>query len=110
LEFEVADIKPVDPNARPTGPVQFGVSPGGRVTLPGQVLSLRVLVALAWNLPTNSNTQMIGAPKWTHGQLNIVRPSCAAGHRTITEGVRPDTIAGVRSARPISTTHSFPVN
>ncbi|HEV8393544.1 MAG TPA: TIGR03435 family protein [Vicinamibacterales bacterium] len=64
MEFEVADIKPVDPNARLTGPVQVGVSPGGRVNLPGQFFSLRTLVGLAWNLPTNVNTQIVGAPKW----------------------------------------------
>jgi len=64
LEFEVADIKPVDPNVPLTGPIQFGVSPGGRVNLPGRVLSLKALVALAWNLPGNTNGEIIGAPKW----------------------------------------------
>jgi uncharacterized protein (TIGR03435 family) len=64
MEFEVADIKPVDPDARPTGPVQFGVLPGGRVNLPGQFLSLKTLIALAWNIRTNANLQIIGAPKW----------------------------------------------
>lgn len=64
VEFEVAEIKPVDPDARLTGGVQFGVLPGGRVNLPGQVLTLRTLVGLAWNIPTNSNTPIIGAPKW----------------------------------------------
>jgi uncharacterized protein (TIGR03435 family) len=62
LEFEVADVKPVDPNVRRTGPVQFGVAPGGRVNLPG--LPLRLLVGLAWNIPTNPNTPIVGAPKW----------------------------------------------
>ncbi len=64
MEFEVADIKPVAPDARPTGPVQFGVSPGGRVNLPGQILPLRAVIALAWNLPGNANGPIIGAPKW----------------------------------------------
>jgi uncharacterized protein (TIGR03435 family) len=65
MEFEVADVKPVDPNARRTsGPIQFGVSPGGRVNLPGQFFSLKTLVGLAWNIPTNVNTPIIGAPKW----------------------------------------------
>jgi len=64
MEFEVADLKPVDPNAPLTGPVQFGVSPGGRVNLPGRFFSLRTLIGLAWNLPTNANTPFIGAPKW----------------------------------------------
>ena len=64
MEFEVAEIKPVDPNARLTGAIQFGVSPGGRVNLPGQAFPLRTLVGLAWNISTNSNVQIIGAPKW----------------------------------------------
>lgn len=64
LEFEVADLKPVDPNAPLTGPIQFGVSPGGRVNLPGRVLSLKALIALAWDLPGNTNGPIIGAPKW----------------------------------------------
>jgi uncharacterized protein (TIGR03435 family) len=64
MEFEVADLKPVDPNVPLTGPVQFGVSPGGRVNLPGRFLSLKALVALAWNIPGNTNDEIIGAPKW----------------------------------------------
>ena len=64
MAFEVADIKPVDPNAPMTGPIQFGVSPGGRVNLPGRFLSLKSLIALAWNIPGSTNGQIIGAPKW----------------------------------------------
>jgi len=64
MEFEVADLKPVDPNAPMTGPVQFGVLPGGRVNLPGRFLSLKALIALAWNIPGNTNGQIIGAPNW----------------------------------------------
>ena len=67
MEFEVADIKPVDPDARLTGPVQFGVLPGGRVNLPGQMLPLKTVIGLAWTLPasaTMTNGRIIGAPKW----------------------------------------------
>ena len=46
----------------PNGFVQLGVSPGGRVNLPG--IPLRLVIMLAWNLPTNQNAQIIGAPKW----------------------------------------------
>ena len=60
LEFEVADIKPVDPNARRTGG-QIGVSPG-RVNLPG--IPLKLVIMLAWNLPTVQSDQLAGAPKW----------------------------------------------
>ena len=62
VEFEVADIKPVDPNVQQTGPVQIGVLPGGRVNLPG--IPLRLVIGLAWNIPTNPNNPIIGAPKW----------------------------------------------
>jgi uncharacterized protein (TIGR03435 family) len=61
MEFDVADIKPVDPNARRAG-FQVGVSPGGRVNLPG--IPLKLVIMLAWNLRTNQNEQLIGAPKW----------------------------------------------
>jgi len=61
MEFEVADIKPVDPNARRTGVPQI-VSPGGRVNLAG--IPLRLVIMLAWSLPTNLNAQINGAPKW----------------------------------------------
>ena len=65
MEFEVADIKPVDPNAGlPTGPIQLGVSPGGRVNLPGRFMPLKSVVALAWSIPGNTNGQIVGAPKW----------------------------------------------
>ncbi len=63
-EFEVADIKPVNPNV----PLQqqisggLGILPGGRVNLPGMLLPLKQLVILAWNL--NSNDDIAGAPKW----------------------------------------------
>jgi uncharacterized protein (TIGR03435 family) len=62
LEFEVADIKPVDPNARLRGGVPQIVSPGGRVNLMG--IPLKLVITLAWSLPTNSTGQIIGAPKW----------------------------------------------
>lgn len=67
MEFEVADIKPVDPNARRNGSIQIGVLPGGRVNLPG--IPLNLVIALAWNLPLNTlgasmSEQVIGAPKW----------------------------------------------
>lgn len=58
-EFEVADIKPTDPNARST-PSQIGLLPGGRVNLPG--VSLKRLVTLAWDL--NPDEEMVGAAKW----------------------------------------------
>jgi uncharacterized protein (TIGR03435 family) len=61
MQFEVADIKPIDPNARRTG-FQLGVLPGGRVNLPG--IPLKLVIMLAWNLPTVQTDQLAGAPKW----------------------------------------------
>jgi uncharacterized protein (TIGR03435 family) len=60
VEFEVADIKPVNPNApfSPGGSV-LGVLPGGRVNLPRFPLTLAF--NLAWNVSTDD---IVGAPKW----------------------------------------------
>jgi uncharacterized protein (TIGR03435 family) len=41
---------------------QVGVLPGGRVNLPG--IPIKLVIMLAYNMTTNSNTQLIGAPKW----------------------------------------------
>ena len=59
-EFEVADIKPTMPGARPPEGGRFGFLPGGRVNLPG--FPLRVAIELAWNL--NFFGEIVGAPKW----------------------------------------------
>jgi len=61
MEFDVADIKAVDPNNRGRG-VQVGVMPGGRVNLPG--IPLKLVIMIAWGLPTIQSEQLIGAPKW----------------------------------------------
>jgi uncharacterized protein (TIGR03435 family) len=59
LEFEVADIKPSNPNAPFPQGIVLGVMPGGRVNLPRFPLTLAV--TLAWNI---SNDDIVGAPKW----------------------------------------------
>src|SRR5215475_2137047 len=79
-EFEVADIKPVNPNT----PMQqlfsggIGVLPGGRVNLPGMFLPLRQLVMLAWNL--NSNDDIAGAPKWLDSARYDIIAKLPAGY------------------------------
>jgi uncharacterized protein (TIGR03435 family) len=59
-EFEVATLKPVDPNA----PFRFGgvigIQPGGRVSLPP--LPLRSLMSLAWS--AINTDEIVGLPKW----------------------------------------------
>jgi uncharacterized protein (TIGR03435 family) len=55
-EFEVAVIKPSDPNARPGG---GGFQPG-RIDFRG--VPLRVLITLAWNV--RPGEELVGEPKW----------------------------------------------
>ncbi len=59
-EFEVADIRPTDPNAT-SGPGGIGglFSPGGRVNLRNQ--TLKNLIMTAWNI--NSAELIVGGPK-----------------------------------------------
>jgi uncharacterized protein (TIGR03435 family) len=61
-EFEVADIKPSDPNP-PSGPFQGGCffCPGGRVNLKRDTIA--DLIGLAWNLNGNSSNRILGLPK-----------------------------------------------
>jgi uncharacterized protein (TIGR03435 family) len=59
-EFEVATLKPVDPNVPFRLGSVIGVQPGGRVNLPP--LPLRSLISLAWS---GINTdEVVGLPKW----------------------------------------------
>jgi uncharacterized protein (TIGR03435 family) len=55
-EFEVAALKPTDPDSRM---FRTQVQPGGRVTIGG--MPLKFLVQQAWNL---RNDMLVGAPGW----------------------------------------------
>jgi uncharacterized protein (TIGR03435 family) len=57
-EFEVVDLKPVDPGAN-RGPQQPTIK-NGRVYLPG--FPLKVLIQVAWDL--NGDDLIVGAQKW----------------------------------------------
>jgi uncharacterized protein (TIGR03435 family) len=57
-EFEVVDLKPVDPKA-PRAPAQPSIR-NGRVYLPG--INLKNLIQIAWDL--NGDELLINAPKW----------------------------------------------
>ena len=59
-EFEVATLKPVNPNALPRIGGPIGIQPGGRVNLPP--LPLRSLISLAWSPPNMDD--VVGLPKW----------------------------------------------
>jgi uncharacterized protein (TIGR03435 family) len=55
-EFEVADVKPSDPNSNR---MNFNILPTGRVELTGMTMS--VLIQQAWNITPD---MFVGAPKW----------------------------------------------
>jgi uncharacterized protein (TIGR03435 family) len=57
-EFEVADVKPVNPDARTPSRIQM--QPGGRYIVQG--MPMRFLVGLAF--PDYTNDQVIGLPSW----------------------------------------------
>ncbi len=89
-EFEVADIKPTMPGARPPEG-RFGFLPGGRVNLPG--FPLRAAISLAWNLLPLE--EIVGAPKWLDSaRFDIIAKAPAA--------IAPASgaLAGMRGAPP----------
>jgi uncharacterized protein (TIGR03435 family) len=55
-EFDVAVVKPTDPDYRG---MNFNIQPGGRVDLRGT--TLKFLIEQAWNL---TDDMLVGAPKW----------------------------------------------
>ena len=57
-QFEVATIKPSDPNAKPGG---SGIR-GGQIDL--RSIPLKFLIAFAWDLNPNDSEMLVGAPKW----------------------------------------------
>ena len=56
-EFEVASVKPTDPDARMG---RYQMQPGGRLNVQG--MAMRFLISRAFN--TNNNEQVTGLPKW----------------------------------------------
>ena len=55
-EFEVAEVKPSDPDFRG---IRFQVQPGGRVNVQGA--TLKFLIQQVWNM---GDEMVVGAPKW----------------------------------------------
>src|SRR4051794_26889377 len=55
-EFEVADVKPSDPDSKG---MRFNIQAGGRVNISG--LTLKVLIQQAWSVTEDT---IVGAPKW----------------------------------------------
>ncbi|HLK67925.1 MAG TPA: TIGR03435 family protein [Bryobacteraceae bacterium] len=56
-EFEVADLKPSDPNANGS---RYQMQPGGRLSVQG--MPLRFLISRAFN--ANNSDEVVGVPKW----------------------------------------------
>jgi uncharacterized protein (TIGR03435 family) len=62
LEFEVASIRPTQPDEPPMPPPARQFHPGGRLTWRG--IPLRDLVRLAWDLDPDPHAVIVGTPKW----------------------------------------------
>jgi uncharacterized protein (TIGR03435 family) len=60
-EFEVASVKPTDPDTRSA---RFQMQPGGRLTV--ENMPMFFLVSRAFN--TNNNEQVTGLPKWANNE------------------------------------------
>jgi uncharacterized protein (TIGR03435 family) len=83
-EFEVATIKPTDPDFK-GGRLQM--QPGGRFVSEG--LPLQFLITRAFN--TNSNDQISGIPSWANSTRFDVMAKAPGD--TLTNGIDPDTLA-----------------
>jgi uncharacterized protein (TIGR03435 family) len=71
-EFEVADVKPTDPEFKG---IRFQIQPGGRVNLEG--VTLKFMILQAWNI---SEEMLVGAPKWLDtDRFTIVAKVATAG-------------------------------
>jgi uncharacterized protein (TIGR03435 family) len=72
-EFEVADVKPSDPESRMG---RFQMQPGGRLVSQG--MPLRFLVGRAFN--TNNSDEIVGLPKWADSErFDITAKTPASG-------------------------------
>ena len=62
LQFEVADLKPSRPEAKPVG---LQVTPGGGLI--AEAMDMRVLLAAAWDIDWDHLERFAGLPKWVDG-------------------------------------------
>lgn len=85
VEFEVATIKPTDPNARPFG--RFQMQPGGRLVIEG--LPLRFLISRAFN--TNNNEMVTGLPPWADTERFDINALASDG--TFSAGMDQEVLA-----------------
>jgi len=83
-EFEVADVRPSDPDFRG---MRFQIQPGGRVNLTG--VTLKFLIEQAWNVTDDT---LAGAPKWLDAdRFDIIAKASTSGP-TPGPGVDIDTV------------------
>ena len=88
--FEVASIKPSDPNERRIG---IGVRPGGMVNMTG--VTLKLLIQQAYNV---QDFQVSGAPAWAGTERYGCVPALRWAARSSMRGPRAD-----RTRRPTGT-------
>ena len=89
-EFEVADIKPSDPEQRG---MRFNIQPGGRVSMSG--VNLKFVIQQAWGI---SSDMLIGAPSWMDtARFDIVAkaPATAIPEEAAAPGPGPGNGPGV---------------
>jgi len=71
-EFEVAELKPTDPDFRG---MRLQIQPGGRVNIAGT--PVKFLIQQAWDVPDD---MLVGAPKWMDSdRYNIVAKAAIPG-------------------------------
>src|SRR5262249_26485678 len=87
-EFEVADVKPANPDFDGD---PINVQPGGRVHLAG--MTLQNLIQMAWDLRPD---MLVGAPKWINDDRwdVLAKAPAAAESSDISPGMGPQAPAG----------------
>jgi uncharacterized protein (TIGR03435 family) len=95
-EFEVAVIKPINPDPREAPAVGFGLQPGGRLTIPGRIIPLKQLIAIAWNV--GDYEDILGVPKWIDSaRYDIIAKLPATGLTVNGEPSQPDVASMIQA-------------
>ena len=84
-EFEVAVLKPTDPDFKGR---RFQIQPGGRITVQG--MTLKFFIEQAWNL---TDDMLVGAPKWLDSdRFDLIAKAPGVGAMKQDENVDFDAI------------------
>ncbi len=90
VEFEVADIRPSDPDFKG---MRLQIQPGGRVNIGG--MTLKFLIQQAWSITHDS---IVGAPKWMDtDRFDIIATAPATGPETGPAGPAPASAVDIDS-------------